>query len=529
MWQQLDQNGIAVWAHSVPALSVDQQHLLNALDLDALDTTGFSTTHMPAGKHVIVELLDSNETLLLGTDAFPVDTNLAAVSMDFAVGSAAAPGSVSVVAWSKTSSAESLYEVGGLTAKGSPRLVRINGHDLFTAGGTLGGSTDLPTRCPECVNYNGSVAVIAGSGADQFFVDARVGQTNLFGAGGDDTFHVFGSDHLGSLLIDAGAGGANTATLGSSNNLFGIQGPVRFEGGNCEAALYVTMEDSTDTVSRNVSIQSQPGSNIVSGLAPAAVTFSCDTLLGSFPTYLDLHAGPKSDIVRIDRLAIPELHIDGTDGEDSVEVSLHDDGLAGGMLFLKNTAGSMGISIDARASTSPSDFDLRADNVYISNRTTQARLGWVIWNTPAAVDVANVSLALGSAANSVEIARVPDNVDYFVYGGDGGTRMSLAGEKIGQNSLVALVGGAGRDTFTMTPASPASALISIDGGGEPAGCARTGCGDVLNYLGVADGAVPTDGMLLPPFGSPANVVYFYSIDAFDSIFSGCFETVVCGK
>src|SRR5678815_1676964 len=239
MWRQLDANGTPVWAHSTPAVSLDQTRLLSSLEWDNLDPQGFSTVHMAADKHVYVELLESNVTLFLGTNQFPLDGNLAA-NLDVVVGGSAAPRSDSVIAWSRTSFSGSTYEIGGSRASGAPRLVRINGHDIFTSGFTLSSSSvSAPSKCSTCRDFDGTLTVIAGSGADTFYADARIGTTHVFSNEGDDTFHVFGTDHLGSLVVDAGSGGANTAYIGSGGNSFGIQGPLQFDGGNCVDALYV--------------------------------------------------------------------------------------------------------------------------------------------------------------------------------------------------------------------------------------------------------------------------------------------------
>ena len=529
MWQQLDANGTPVWAHSTPAVSLDRTRLLSSLDWDNLEPQGFSTVHMPADKHVIVQLLASNVTLFLGTSQFPLDTHLVADSLDVVVGGSAASGSDSVITWSRTSFSGSTYEIGGTRPSGSSRLVRINGHDIFTAGFSFrGGFVSAPTRCDTCRDFDGTLTVIAGSGADTFYADARIGTTRVFGNEGDDWFHVFGVDHLGSLVVDAGSGGANTALLGSGGNSFGIQGPLQFDGGNCVDALYVTMEDTTDNTSRQVELSAQPGSGTVKGLS-ADVSFTCNTMLGVYPTWFELHAGPKSDIFRIDGLFAQETHIDGIDGDDSVQFTLRHDTTSGGPLYLKNTKGSIGIEVDDRGSSIPIGVELRKDYAYVTDRNTHDRLAWVIWNTPDATDVSNVTLRLGDAANDVAIFGVPDAVNYFIYGGKGGMTVNLAGDKVGQGSSVALGGGDGRDVFTVTPVASGSGLISVDGGGEPAGCGpqASPCGDVLNYLGLASGAVPTTGVLVPPPGDLSNVVFFSSIEAFDGIFKGCFESGAC--
>jgi hypothetical protein len=50
---------------------------------------------------------------------------------------------------------------------------------------------------------------------------------------------------------------------------------------------------------------------------------------------------------------------------------------------------------------------------------------------------------------------------------------------------------------------------------------------VLKYLGKASGAVPTSGVPVPPPGDLSEVVFFNSIEAFDGIFNGCFESGAC--
>src|SRR5262249_46510249 len=150
----------------------------------------------------------------------------------------------------------------------------------------------------------------------------------------------------------------------------------------------------------------RPGAGLVSGLAPADVSFACDVPLGSWPSSLTLNAGPKSDIFSIDGLFAQETHINGTDGGDSVDFSLRHDGSSAGPLYINNTAGSTGITVDDSSGTIPTDVEVRKDYAYFTNRTTHDRMAWVIWNTPGATDVADVTLRLGNAANSVEIFGV---------------------------------------------------------------------------------------------------------------------------
>jgi len=529
IWQQLDGNGQLVWAHSTPAVGFDQSRLLSTFDWDSLDPQAFKTEHVLADKYIFVELLDSNQTLVVGTNDFPAARNLGE-GMNIVVGGNAAPATTTALVWNKTSGTSDSYQVGGAHSAWATRLFQINsGKDTITSGATFNGSfNSLPMKCPTCRDFDGALTVIAGPGGDQFFADARVGATNLFGGVGDDTFTVFGVDHLGSLMVDAGSGGANAAYLGRFNSMFGIQGPILFDGHACNSALYVTMQASADAVSRQVGLVARPGSGLVSGLAPADVSFHCDTILGSFPSWLELHAGPKSDIFTIDGLFAPETHIEGTGGADSVDFTLRHDGTIAGALYVANAGGSVGVTIDDQAGTIPTDVEVRKDYAYLSDHATHARTAWVIWNTPGATDVESVTLQLGKAANTVDIFGISDDVNYFVRGGDGGTTVNIVGEKIGQSSSLALSGGVARDVFTMTPATTASGLISIDGGGQPAGCGpqASPCGDVLNYLGPAAGAVPTEGVLTPPGGS-ANAVFFASIESFDAIFSACFDDASC--
>jgi len=526
LWQQPDEFGNQVWAHS-PASSLDKQHALATLDWDDLNPQGFATKRMAASKHLFVELLASGETVLIGTNAFPADTHLAA-DLDIVSDGSANPNSVSVVVWSRSSSAEGVYEIGGNRASGAPRLVRLNGHDLFTSGLTLSGTfVSPPSQCPTCVNFAGTLAIIAGSGADHFYADARAGQTNVFAHEGDDTFNIFGVDHLGPLTINAGSGGANTAYIGASGSVAALQGPLMFDGGNCADALYVSFNASADNVSRQVSTFAQLGSGVVSGFAPADVSFHCDTAFGVYPAWLELKAGPKTDAFSIDGLFAQETHIDGGGGDDFVALKMRHDLVGTGPLFVNSATGTVSLELDDRDSTIATDVELRKDYAYFTNRTTHARMAWVIWND--ATDVENVTLRLGKSLNDVSLFAIPDDVSYFIRGGDGGTNIHLAGEKIGLGSSLALTGGAGRDVFTMTPVAPGSGLVSVNGGGEPPGCGPgpSQCGDVLNYLGKASGAVPTSGVLVPPPGDLSNVVFFDSIEAFDGIFNGCFQSGAC--
>jgi hypothetical protein len=531
LWQQFDGNGQRVWAHSTPAVSLDGSRLLSTFEWDSLNPLTFTSEHISADKYIYVNLLDSNQTLSIGTNEFPAD-RFAGDGMNIGVGGNAAAGTTAVLAWSKSSNAATSYRVGGLRSTGSTRLFAVNGgNDVITNGAALHDPfiNGKPFDCPTCRDFDGSLTVIAGSSGDEFFVEGRVGATNLYGNDGDDTFGILESDHLGSLMVDAGGGGANAAYIGKFNSLNSIQGPISFDGNNCTDALYVTVQSSADAASRQVSLVGQPGSGLISGLAPADISFHCDSALGSYPTYLELHAGTKSDIFTIDGLFSPETHINGTDGDDSVQFSVRHDGSIAGALYVSNSAGSVGVTIDDQAGTIPSDVELRKDYAYFKTHGVNDRLAWVIWNTPGATDVANVTLKLGSAANNVTVYGVPDNVGYFVYGGDGGMHADLAGDKLGFDSTIALVGGQGRDIFTMTPAAPGSSIVNIDGRGEPAGCGLAGssCGDVLNYLGAASGAIPTTGMLSPIAPDTANVVYFTSIESFDAIFAGCFEQSAC--
>jgi hypothetical protein len=287
------------------------------------------------------------------------------------------------------------------------------------------------------------------------------------------------------------------------------------------------MDASSDVVTRQVSLTAQPGSGVVAGLAPANVSFHCDSVFNWYPSLLELRAGPKTDAFDIDGLFAQETHINGTNGDDSVHFKLRHDGTSTGPLFLDDPLGSVGIEVDDGGSTIPAEVELRSNYAYFTRRGTNDRMAWVIWNNPAAVS--SVTLDLGDGANDMMIFGVPDAVSYFIHGGDGGNTVRLAGEKLGAGSSIALTGGAGRDVFTMTPAAPGSSLVSINGGAEPPGCGPqpSQCGDVLNYLGIASGAVPTSGVLVPPPGDLSNVVFFSSIEAFDGIFHGCFESGAC--
>ena len=526
VWQQPDEIGNPVWAHSAAA-SLSKQHALSALDWDDLAGLTFATARVPADKHLFVELMATGETLLIGTNAFPADSHLAA-NLDIVTSSHAELGSAGVVVWSRSSSSESLYEIGGNYKAGVPRLVKLNGREIFTSGATLSSPTiDSPAECPSCIDFTGTLAIITGSGADHVFAEPRIGATNVFTNEGDDTFNIFGIDHLGSLTIDAGSGGANTAYIGATGNLFALQGPLLFDGGNCTDALYVRMDGSSNAVNRQVVLSAQGGNGTIAGLAPANVSFHCDTFLNAYPSWLDVHAGPKTDAFTVDGLFALETHINGTDGDDSVNFKVRHDGTSAGPLFLESDIGTFGISIDDSVSSIPTDVELRSNYAYFTDRTTNDRTAWVIWNNPA--NVSSVTVKLGTASNNMNIYAVPDALSYFIHGGDGGTAIRLAGEKLGQGSSIALIGGAGRDVFTMTPAAPGSGLVSINGGGEPAGCGpqASQCGDVLNYLGKASGAVPTSGVLVPPPGDLSNVVFFSSIETFDGIFNGCFESGAC--
>jgi hypothetical protein len=289
LWQQPDGQGNPVWAHSA-ATSLDKQHALSSLEWDGLNPQGFATNSAPADRALYVQLMASGETLILGTNAFPADRNFAGV-LEVAVDSSSQAASFGVVVWSRTSSAEGLYEIGGQTISGNLRLVQLNDHDIFT-GPFSSVSYGPPARCLTCVSFTGTLAIIAGSGADHIYADPRIGVTNVFTNEGDDTFNIFGIDHLGSLTIDAGSGALTRRTSAQA----AVFSPCK--GRCCSMAATAPTRcmcawTARPTRSTARSCFRRRAATARSPVSRADVSFHCDTFLNAYPSWLDVHAGPR--------------------------------------------------------------------------------------------------------------------------------------------------------------------------------------------------------------------------------------------
>jgi hypothetical protein len=239
------------------------------------------------------------------------------------------------------------------------------------------------------LDHSGSFTFVNGAA----FPDSQITNGILIrvgtGVGNLDTVNIRAT--VKPVTVD-GQDDVGTVNLGKNGSVQGIQAPVSLTnlapGFSFSGQTYdLSLDDSTDTIGRNVTLNAVNGTGTLSGLAPATISFS-EVGLGAFTvkggsggntftvlntpadleifglsfTVTDLETGVGNDTVSV-LGTTSTLQIDGQVGRDTVRVG-NGGNLQGiqGQVSIFNTGDFTSLTVDGSAATSPQNVTMSVAN-----------------------------------------------------------------------------------------------------------------------------------------------------------------------
>jgi hypothetical protein len=272
-------------------------------------------------------------------------------------------------------------------------------------------------------SYNGTGGAVYGT-------DAGIAplSVNIYMQDGNDTVTVPQMQTFlgGANFFQIGKTGAGTlaVTLGAGGSLPSFNTPL-FVSGNSMATTSLTLDDSADTVGRNLTVY---GSEIT-GLASAAINYSN---LSS----VNVLCGKGNDNVALQGTYFP-LAVNGGGGNDNVTVGTTLAGLYNvtAPVSISNPGGQTNLAVDGKGSSTPSaSVNITSDSI--------------IGLTPAAISYVPDDLSALTLTG-------PDNSTYYVDGTPSSAVRAVT---------TVLYTGAGDSVYVRDTAGTGGAQLTIDNG-----------------------------------------------------------------
>jgi hypothetical protein len=305
-----------------------------------------------------------------GTDTVNVERTSGSLSID-------AQGGTNAINVGLVGSVQSIQ--GKLDIVGNPNsfALQIDDSADLTARtvhmGANGGLGFIVNLAPATINYSTSavqnLVVRGGGGGNTFTISDTLGAggnpaagTTLRSGNGNDTVNVQGT--TAEITVD-GQTGSDKVVVGLAGSVQGIKGPLvieEFSG----AHTALTIDDSADATGRTVTMSAITGKATITGLGPAAITYTQDdltsllvksgsggnkitvngTLKNATAPLTSLRTGTGADQVTVLRTD-GSIIVEGQNGADSVTVG-GPNGVQSinGTLRVNNAAGTTSLSIN---------------------------------------------------------------------------------------------------------------------------------------------------------------------------------------
>jgi hypothetical protein len=315
-----------------------------------------------------------------------------------------------------------------------------------------------------------NITVSGGSGGNRFDVSdtSPTAVTTLNTGQSEDNVEIDGTS--GALNVN-GQGAFNAVNIGAGGSDQGIKGALTIT--NCANHTALIFDDHLDHTGRVVTMNVASGLGTITGLSPAAITYTeaavngLDVAAGdggntfiientAVKAFTNILSGAGKDFVTVQRSTGP-LSIEGQGGADLVDVGLNGSVQSiNGSVEVKNLGGFSTLVVDNSADK--------------FNRVVTMLVGTfgVIENlAPAQISY------LASEVNQVQ-----------VLGGNGSNKYTINDTVSNSSNPATIVrGGTGNDTFNLLGST---GTLQVDGGGGS---------DVINVGGTSLGAASVKGTL----------------------------------